>query len=68
MNCFDVYRVLEAGLENYLDSIAMIEEPTDEERKNYEDLNDWMPVKPDENLVRILKSITFATEHNEQEK
>lgn len=68
MNCFDVYRILEASLETYLDSIAIIEDPTDEERKNYEDLNDWMPAKPDENLVKILKSLNFTTEQNGQEK
>ena len=66
MNCFDVYKILDNALESYLDSIALLEDPTDNQRKEYELIKFWKPSSPDDKVEEILKSLVFS-ERNEQE-
>lgn len=60
MNCYDVYRILDGALEAFLDSIALMEDPTEKDRKEYEMVNFWKPTKPDEKLEKLLKSLEFS--------
>ena len=60
MTAYDLYSYLNAAIEFYLDSIAIKEDPTDEERTQYEYLDYWKPSQPDIKVEKILKSIVLV--------
>jgi len=71
MTAYDIYKYLDAAIEFYLNSIAVKEEPTDEERKQYEYIKYWRPSQPDVEVENILKSLVFSNkgkQENEPEK
>jgi hypothetical protein len=69
LTAYDLYCYLDAAIEFYLDSIAIKEDPTDEERTRYEYIKYWRPSKPDVEVENILKSLAFTNkEENGTEK
>ena len=69
MTAYDLYRYFESALDFYMDSIAIKEDPTEEERKKYEYIKYWRPSAPDGEVKKILESIVFAgKKENESEK
>lgn len=61
MTAYDLYHYLDTVIECYLDCIAIKEDPTEKERKEYEYIKYWRPSKPDVEVEKILKSIVFET-------
>ena len=68
LTAYDIYRYLESALDYYMDSIAIQEDPTEEERKDYECIKYWRPSIPDQKVKEILSSIVFNGKNNESEK
>ena len=72
LTAYDLYNYLNAALEFYMDSIAVKEDPTDEERKKYEYIKYWKPSSPDDSVKEILKSLVFSNKdkqkNNDEEK
>ncbi len=71
MSCFDVYRILFGAINSYMDAILIKEDPTDAERKEYEELKYWIDsAKPNDMVIEIFKKLNFATQEqkNGQEK
>lgn len=70
LTAYDLYSYLNTAVEFYLDCIAIKEDPTESERKNYEYLKDWSPSKPDKKVKEILESLVLSNnkEVNEKEK
>ena len=48
MTAYDLYYFLNNAIESYIDYILLKEDPTDEERKNYERIKYWRPSEPDD--------------------
>jgi len=68
MNCFDIYRFLSAAINSYMDSILIKEDPTDNEKKQYEELKYWLSAaEPNDKVVDILKSLEINTKREEEE-
>lgn len=61
MTIYDLYCYLDAALNVYMDSILIKEDPTEEERKEYEYLKYWKPSEPDEKVINILKSVQLTS-------
>ena len=59
MTAYSLYCVFNQVLDSYMDSILLKEDPTEEERKKYEYLKYWRPSTPDDEVEKILKSISF---------
>lgn len=68
MTAYDLYRYFEAALDYYMDSIAIKEDPTDKERKQYENIKYWRPSAPDDEVKEILESIVFASNQENEPK
>lgn len=59
LTAYDLYRYLDNAIEYYMDSIAIQEDPTDEQRKQYEYIKYWRPSVPDTEVEKILKSLVL---------
>lgn len=59
LTAYDLYRYLDSAIEYYMDSIAIQEDPTDEQRKQYEYIKYWRPSVPDTEVEKILKSLVL---------
>ena len=59
LTAYDLYRYLDSAIEYYMDSIAIQEDPTDEQRKQYENIKYWRPSVPDTEVEKILKSLVL---------
>ena len=59
LTAYDLYRYLDSAIEYYMDSIAIQEDPTDEQRKQYEYIKYWRPSEPDAEVKKILKSLVL---------
>ena len=60
MNCFDVYRILFGAVNSYMDSILLKEDPTDFEKKEYEELKYWIEdAEPNEEVKKIFTTLSF---------
>jgi len=59
LTAYDLYRYLDSAIEYYMDSIAIQEDPTDEQRKQYEYIKYWRPSVPDNEVKKILKSLVL---------
>lgn len=68
MTAYDLYRYFEAALDFYMDSIAVKEDPTEKERKQYEYIKYWRPSSPDEEVKKILESIVFTDKEKDESK
>ena len=65
ITAYDLYRYLDF----YMDSIAIKEDPTELERKQYELIKFWRPSTPDVDVKNILKSLVLSNkETDESEK
>ena len=60
LTAYDLYQYLDSAIEFYLDSIAIKEDPTKEERQQYEYIKFWRPSKPDVEVENILKSLVLS--------
>jgi len=69
ITAYDLYRYLDSALDFYMDSIAIKEDPTELERKQYELIKFWRPSRPDVDVKNILKSLVLSNkETDESEK
>ena len=69
LTAYDLYCYLNAALDVYMDSIALQEDPTEEERKHYDYIKFWRPSTPDEEVKKILESLVFTNkDDNESQK
>ena len=70
ITAYDLYRYLSAALDFYMDSIAIKEDPSESERKQYELIKFWRPSEPDIDVKNILKSLVLNNnkETDESEK
>ena len=69
ITAYDLYRYLDSALDFYMDSIAIKEDPTELERKQYELIKFWRPSTPDVDVKNILKSLVLSNkETDESEK
>lgn len=70
ITAYDLYRYLNAALDFYMDSIAIKEDPSESERKQYELIKFWRPSEPDIDVKNILKSLVLNNnkETDESEK
>lgn len=60
MTAYDLYSYLNAAIDFYMDSIAIKEEPTEQERKQYECIKYWRPSQPDSEVKSILESLVLT--------
>jgi hypothetical protein len=63
---YDLYRYLDAAIEYFLDSIAIKEDPTKEEREQYENMKFWRPSTPDDNIKEILESLVLSNKEKQE--
>lgn len=69
MTAYDLYRYLDSALDFYMDSIAIKEDPSELERKQYELIKFWRPSRPDVDIKNILESLVLSNkETDESEK
>ena len=69
MTIYDLYCYFNAALDVYMDSILVKEDPTEKERKEYEYIKYWRPSQPDEEVIKILKSVELTSgEKNKSEQ
>lgn len=68
MTAYDLYRYFEAALDFYMDSIAIKEDPTEKERKQYDYIKYWRPSAPDDEVKEILNSIVFTSKQDNESK
>ena len=69
MSCLDVYNILFNAVNAYMDSILIKEDPTGFEKNEYEQLKYWIKdIQPNEEVRKILASLTFKESSNDQEK
>lgn len=69
MNCLDIYNILFNAVNAYMDSILIKEDPSDFEKKEYDQLKYWTKdIQPNEEVKKILTSLTFKESGNDQEK
>lgn len=64
MTAYDLYCYLDAAINLHQDAILLREDPTEQERKDYEMLKFWRPSVPDVDVENILKSIVLSTGEN----
>lgn len=57
MTAYNIYQCLNIMLDNYMDSILLKEDPTEQERKDYDIIKFWRPSEPDDKVISILKNI-----------
>ena len=69
MNCFDVYRVLYHAIDSYMESILLKEDPTDNERKEYEDLKFYLrSIEPNDRIEKVMKTLYFQSNTEVEEE
>lgn len=71
ITAYDLYRYLDSALDFYMDSIAIKEDPSESERKQYELIKFWRPSVPDVDVKNILENLVLGNnnkEINESEK
>ena len=69
ITAYDLYRYLDSALDFYMDSIAIKEDPTELERKQYELIKFWRPSRPDVDVKKILENLVLSNkETDESEK
>ena len=68
LTAYNLYCYLESALDFYMDSIAIKEDPTDEERKQYEYIKYWRPSQPDKEVKKILESLVLNDKGNNESK
>lgn len=66
LTAYDLYRYLDSAIEYYMDSIAIQEDPTDEQRKQYEYIKYWRPSIPDAEVEKILKSLVLNNKDKDE--
>lgn len=66
ITAYDLYRYLDIALEYYMDSIAIKEDPSDSERKEYELIKFWRPSMPDIDVKKILESIVLNRKEKDE--
>ncbi len=66
LTAYDLYRYLDSAIEYYMDSIAIQEDPTDEQRKQYEYIKYWRPSVPDAEVEKILKSLVLNNKDKDE--
>ena len=66
LTAYDLYRYLDSAIEFYMDSIALQEDPTDEQRKQYEYIKYWRPSVPDIEVEKILKSLVLGNKDKDE--
>ena len=68
MTAYEIYQYLNSAIEYFLNSIAIKEDPTDEERKQYEYIKYWRPSQPDNEVKKILESLVLSNKGNNESK
>lgn len=64
MTAYDLYCYLDAAIDLHQDAILLKEDPTEQERKDYDMIKFWRPSDPDVDVKNILKSIIIPTGDN----